>query len=1169
MRHLPELNLSGNALGALLTGALLPSLQELILSHNALEVLPTLQGLPALTRLTLAHNNITELLPGAFRDVGKLTELNLRGNRLWTLPEEAFEGLARLKDLDLSDNALEELPQGLLAGLELHTLWLSGNQLRTLPSGFFPEGHMFPYVFLAGNPGYGKKMKCAECDGKCLEGGTLCSECQQALKGPNGSRSQTEGTKSLERDTNEPNFLRSELLEDAPAEQDVGPGPQPPADSAEATNEGHEDISSDSNLAESGRGDDLQLQDDDSWVILSDSAEWRTTKLNQYEARPLSSGRESGPGSQLQCHIAGETDETQNSGSAVREEPMVLEERSHRADHKGNEETSASEESILLENPYFSSTSSSVEEMMTLEFVAVWSEHFKVNEPFGKIIVAAYSRPRRYQELARMQIRFKNNYGFLIVGQVKIPLSALQSRQPIYYKYGVIDTYVDPRRIQLEHIYKTVQKNEKAESHRVLSVPDSAIRAGGVWTQFDDICQSPEKSWFGFLSRGKSKETASESILQFLENELYRELSHRKDFGDVERKLDCYKECFKTSSIGDAERKINDHETDFDERKVYDYICKFIENVLGNPRFQNPTISAMDFLLFALCTVSHHSIPISAEAMSKIEQMAQNVGLQEGKFTNLKEPRKRNCVLALKHVCIQSAKDSKSTCWVWLLPLLYEIQRESFEKAEDPLTSKDMRLLPFAQLRKDEKKQMKVLAMIKAHQTFIGSCAPLAEKVIEMLALRNFCREPVPHIHVPLQLLLNSVYQQLTSRLAESHGIKEGDVSLVLEDIARRTRAWLGARRQTGNAEDILQPKELEDVLQCLNLTLALVMICLKYPKKIPFNPVMTSLQILELFSGTANVLQTKREFQDLSQISKLEEFLDTAKSWIKELFPKPPDQEEAFFLDIDKWQQLSSAGLFCDEWTQGWRKLFNSLYTEWLKKMNHKHLFDHYLTFININKYRETELENCFSQHLIQSIKGLTESKKSALKEILPKFSKTNKPIFAQILSIIIENMWTEELNQIENVNWFEMNTAHVLEQLLNSSMGCDIISAVQKSKPEINNQISGDARLLFSKVSELFSFVGHSVFSGDIPFNMLPAILQHKQEFAKMLSLIQPSFSQYIKEVLDVRENEFEQLKKQTQQRRAFLYLCSCIMDIIKVMAWKIGIILSGLYEFTLWLD
>uniref|UniRef100_A0A8C8RXZ0 Uncharacterized protein n=1 Tax=Pelusios castaneus TaxID=367368 RepID=A0A8C8RXZ0_9SAUR len=89
-QHLPELielDLSGNRLGALHTGAPLPLLQELILSHNALAVLPTLQGLPALTHL----------------------ELNLRGNRLRMLPEKAFEGLTGLKDLDLSDNALEEL----------------------------------------------------------------------------------------------------------------------------------------------------------------------------------------------------------------------------------------------------------------------------------------------------------------------------------------------------------------------------------------------------------------------------------------------------------------------------------------------------------------------------------------------------------------------------------------------------------------------------------------------------------------------------------------------------------------------------------------------------------------------------------------------------------------------------------------------------------------------------------------------------------------------------------------------------------------------------------------------------------------------------------------------------------------------------------------------------
>ncbi|XP_039392004.1 uncharacterized protein LOC120404061 [Mauremys reevesii] len=184
------------------------------------------------------------------------------------------------------------------------------------------------------------------------------------------------GTKPLELDTNEPNPLSSGLSEDAPAEQDPGPGLQPPADSAEAAieehkvgatdratgeaeteeqkegetldsrgsgslepeinegneenegkpespgllkdvlsgqesgpgsqlqpkTEGHEDTSSDSNLTESGRGDD-------SWVMLPDSAEQRTSEPNQDQAHPLSSEWASGPGSQLQCGAAGETDE--------------------------------------------------------------------------------------------------------------------------------------------------------------------------------------------------------------------------------------------------------------------------------------------------------------------------------------------------------------------------------------------------------------------------------------------------------------------------------------------------------------------------------------------------------------------------------------------------------------------------------------------------------------------------------------------------------------------------------------------------------------------------------------------------------------------------------------------------------------------------------------------
>lgn len=48
--------------------------------------------------------------------------------------------------------------------------------------------------------------------------------------------------------------------------------------------------------------------------------------------------------------------------------------------------------------------------------------------------------------------------------------------------------------------------------------------------------------------------------------------------------------------------------------------------------------------------------------------------------------------------------------------------------------------------------------MIATHETLIKRCLPLAKKVVEMVALRNFIRDPLPHSWLPLPLFLESLY---------------------------------------------------------------------------------------------------------------------------------------------------------------------------------------------------------------------------------------------------------------------------------------------------------------------------------------------------------------------------------------------------------------------------
>lgn len=51
--------------------------------------------------------------------------------------------------------------------------------------------------------------------------------------------------------------------------------------------------------------------------------------------------------------------------------------------------------------------------------------------------------------------------------------------------------------------------------------------------------------------------------------------------------------------------------------------------------------------------------------------------------------------------------------------------------------------------------------MIDAHKTLIGRCAPLVKKVLEMVAIESFSKDPLPEIQLPVQLFLCTLYVRI------------------------------------------------------------------------------------------------------------------------------------------------------------------------------------------------------------------------------------------------------------------------------------------------------------------------------------------------------------------------------------------------------------------------
>ncbi|XP_063997714.1 E3 ubiquitin-protein ligase RNF213-like, partial [Pogoniulus pusillus] len=216
------------------------------------------------------------------------------------------------------------------------------------------------------------------------------------------------------------------------------------------------------------------------------------------------------------------------------------------------------------------------------------------------------------------------------------------------------------------------------------------------------------------------------------------------------------------------------------------------------------------------------------------------------------------------------------------------------------------------------------------------------------------------------------------------------------------------------------------------------------------------------------------------------------------------------------------------------------------LLQVSERHLLEFFQAYLKEKAY-DREMDNCFTNRIIQWIRDLDKPEEALLRTFISTFSKTNKPTAGAVLSALVEKMcW--EMRKLRSVDTFDDTTGPVLANLLRIRV-CDLISALHEWELTCQLQISDSAKLLLSQVFTLSNFVGHRLLQGDLPCSTLREILKQKESFRDLVCTCDSSFCKVIATVLEVRQGEFEQLEEQKQQRRSFLRLCRGIEDMIKV--------------------
>lgn len=137
--EIQTLDLSGNAISALRGDAFrhvrLVNLHKLFLRDCGIVSLgrEAFRGLEILIELDLSRNKVRDLLPGTFRDNGRLRIINLNHNLIQKLGDNIFSNLPHLQTVELSHCQLTHIAQRAFVNVpNLQTLRLDSNKLVSL-----------------------------------------------------------------------------------------------------------------------------------------------------------------------------------------------------------------------------------------------------------------------------------------------------------------------------------------------------------------------------------------------------------------------------------------------------------------------------------------------------------------------------------------------------------------------------------------------------------------------------------------------------------------------------------------------------------------------------------------------------------------------------------------------------------------------------------------------------------------------------------------------------------------------------------------------------------------------------------------------------------------------------------------------------------------------------